>query len=114
MQVPTSRTTRTKSSVDKSVRKPGIASSLSRVPPVCPRPRPLTIGTGTPHAATSGASAIETLSPTPPVECLSTFTPGTLERSSTLPERSIASVSATVSTSLIPRKKTAISSAVIW
>jgi hypothetical protein len=30
------------------------------------------IGTATPQAATSGASTIETLSPTPPVECLST------------------------------------------
>ncbi len=42
-------------SATSSVRKPGIASSLSSVPPVWPRPRPLTIGTGTPHAATSGA-----------------------------------------------------------
>jgi len=113
MHVPTSPTMRMKSSVDKSVRKPGIASSLSSVPPVWPRPRPETIGTGAPHAATSGARAIETLSPTPPVECLSTFTPGTLDRSSTLPERSIASVSATVSASLIPRKNAAMSSAVI-
>jgi hypothetical protein len=55
----------------------GIVSSLSTVPPVWPRPRPLIIGTGTPSAATSGASTIDTLSPTPPVECLSTLTPGT-------------------------------------
>jgi hypothetical protein len=40
---------------------------------VWPRPRPDTIGTATPHAATAGASGIEILSPTPPVECLSTL-----------------------------------------
>jgi hypothetical protein len=40
------------------------------VPPVWPRPRPLTIGTATPAAATSGASSRLTLSPTPPVECV--------------------------------------------
>ena len=59
-----------------STRKPGIASSLSSVPPVCPRPRPDIIGTGTPHAAASGARISDVLSPTPPVLCLSTFTPG--------------------------------------
>src|SRR3712207_7573175 len=36
--------------------KPGIASSLSSVPPVCPRPRPLIFPNGTPHAATMGRS----------------------------------------------------------
>ena len=55
-----------------AVRKPGIASSLSSVPPVWPRPRPEIIGTATPSEATSGASTSDTLSPTPPVECLST------------------------------------------
>ena len=54
-------------------RKPGIDSSLSSVPPVCPRPRPDIIGTGTPHAATSGARISDVLSPTPPVLCLSTL-----------------------------------------
>ena len=59
--------------------KPGMASSLSSVPPVWPRPRPATIGTG--HAARGDErrEAMETLSPTPPVECLSTLTPGTLD-----------------------------------
>jgi hypothetical protein len=38
---------------------------------VWPSPRPDIIGTATPQAATSGASTSETLSPTPPVECLS-------------------------------------------
>ena len=78
MQVPTSRDdAREVASTSRSMRKPGMASSLSSVPPVWPRPRPQTIGTGTPHAATSGARQIDTLSPTPPVECLSTLTPGT-------------------------------------
>jgi hypothetical protein len=35
---------------------PGIASSLSSVPPVWPSPRPESWGTAAPHAATSGAS----------------------------------------------------------
>ena len=42
------------------------------MPPVCPSPRPLIFPTGTPHAATIGPTAIVVLSPTPPVECLST------------------------------------------
>ena len=45
---------------------------MSSVPPVWPSPRPLIFPNGTPHAATIGATAIEVLSPTPPVECLST------------------------------------------
>ena len=60
------------SSLPRLARQPGIDSSLSRVPPVCPRPRPDSIGTTAPQLATSGASTSETLSPTPPVECLST------------------------------------------
>src|SRR5438445_173642 len=40
---------------DKRVRKPGIASSLSSVPPVCPSPRPDIIGTATPQAAPPAA-----------------------------------------------------------
>ena len=55
-----------------AVRKPGIASSLSSVPPVWPRPRPDSCGTAAPQLATSGARIRLTLSPTPPVECLST------------------------------------------
>ena len=54
-----------------STRKPGIDSSLSSVPPVWPRPRPQSLATGTPQAATSGATTSVVLSPTPPVECLS-------------------------------------------
>ena len=40
-------------------------------------PRPEIIGTKAPHAATIGASSRLTLSPTPPVECLSRNGPGT-------------------------------------
>ena len=50
----------------------GMASSLSSVPPVWPSPRPESCGTAAPHAATIGTSGSDTLSPTPPVECLST------------------------------------------
>src|SRR5262245_63183326 len=45
--------------------------SLSSVPPVWPRPWPEIIGTKPPHAATIGARIRLTLSPMPPVECLS-------------------------------------------
>src|SRR5207247_1198618 len=86
-------------------RKPGIASSLSSVPPVWPRPRPLIFPNGTPQAATIGATAIDVLSPTPPVECLSTtLRPSAAPRSSVSPLRIIASVSAWVSAGVRPRK----------
>ena len=58
------------------MRNPGIDSSLSSVPPVWPSARPEIIGTTTPAAAASGAAIRLVLSPTPPVECLSTFRPG--------------------------------------
>ena len=89
-------------------------SSLSSVPPVCPSPRPDIIGTGTPHAATSGASTSDVLSPTPPVLCLSTFRPGTCERSTRTPDRTIASVRAAVSSPFMPRIQMAISHADSW
>ena len=63
------------SSSDSATRKPGMLSSLSSVPPVCPSPRPDILGTVTPHAAARGARMIETLSPTPPVLCLPTLIP---------------------------------------
>ena len=70
-------------------------SSLSSVPPVWPSPRPLIFPTGTPQAATIGPTAIVVLSPTPPVECLSTtLRPSAAPRSSVRPLRIIASVSA--------------------
>merc|ERR1719481_235824 len=45
---------------------PGMLSSLSRVPPVMPSPRPDIIGTFSPQAARAGARGRDTLSPTPP------------------------------------------------
>ncbi len=99
------------SEIDRFVLNPGIDSSLSSVPPVCPSPRPDIIGTTPPHAATSGAMTIEVLSPTPPVLCLSTFTPGMSERSTREPERTMASVSTDVSSGVMPRSRTAISRA---
>ena len=42
------------------------------MPPVWPSPRPLIFPNGTPQAATIGPTASVVLSPTPPVECLST------------------------------------------
>ncbi len=69
-----------------SILKPGIASSLSSVPPVYPKPLPDILATGTPTLATSGAKINVVVSPTPPVECLSTFVPATEDRSITSPE----------------------------
>ncbi len=89
-------------------------SSLSSVPPVWPRPRPDIIGTGTPQAAASGARISDVLSPTPPVLCLSTFTPGRSRRSTRRPECTIASVSHAVSSGVMPRRRMAISSADAW
>ena len=42
------------------------------MPPVYPRARPAIIGTLTPDAATTAIRGKDILSPTPPVECLST------------------------------------------
>ncbi len=67
------------------------------VPPVWPSPRPLSLATGTPQLATRGTRIGDTLSPTPPVECLPTLVPGTEERSMWVPEWSIASVRAAAS-----------------
>ena len=80
-----------------SIENPGIASSLSNVPPVCPRPLPDILATGALHAATNGANAIVVLSPTPPVLCLSTLIPFIADRSITSPEFIIASVRNAVS-----------------
>ena len=62
-----------------------------------PSPRPDIIGTGTPHAATSGATTSDVLSPTPPVLCLSTLMPGSALKSMRLPDSTIAAVSHAVS-----------------
>ena len=84
------------------------------VPPVWPRPRPLSLATGTPQLATSGTRISETLSPTPPVECLPTLVPGTSDRSMWVPEWSIASVSAAASAADNPFRYAAIKNALIW
>ena len=51
---------------------PFIASNLSIVPPVCPKPLPDNLVEAKPSAASIGANTTVTLSPTPPVLCLST------------------------------------------
>ena len=61
----------------------------------------------TPRPAAPGSS--EVLSPTPPVLCLSTLTPGMSLRSTRTPEWTMASVSHAVSSAVIPRHSTAIS-----
>ena len=100
-------------SAESSVRNPGMASSLSMVPPVWPSPRPDSFATGAPQAATRGMRTSEVLSPTPPVLCLSTFTPRIALRSSCAPERTIAMVNSAVSSGVMPRKNTAIRKALI-
>ena len=90
-----------------AVEKPGKLSSLSMVPPVCPRPRPDILAIFTPAAATIGQSTRLVLSPTPPVECLSAFTPRIELRSSVSPECIMAIVMARVSLSSMPRRRIA-------
>ena len=86
-------------------------SSLSSVPPVCPSPRPDILATFAPHAAASGTSTSVVVSPTPPVECLSTHTPSMPDRSTTSPECIISIVRSAVSRASMPRQQIAISSA---
>ena len=76
----------------RAVRVPGTLSILSMVPPVCPRPRPLILAILTPQAAAMGAITRVVLSPTPPVECLSTLTPAMGERSTISPLWAMMSV----------------------
>ncbi len=97
-----------------SVENPAIESNLSSVPPVNPSPRPDILPTGKPVDATSGATISETLSPTPPVECLSTTNGATECKSSVSPEFAIAIVRSIVSCFVIPRRYTAMSHADIW
>jgi hypothetical protein len=100
---PISRTCARNSSIVSSARKPGIDSSLSRVPPVWPSPLPDIFPSVTPQAATIGPTAREVLSPTPPVECLSTTRrPSAAATSMVSPERIIASVKAWVSLPVSP------------
>ena len=88
----------------RAVRVPGTLSILSMVPPVWPRPRPLILAILTPQAAAMGAITRVVLSPTPPVECLSTLMPAMGERSTISPLWAMTSVSRAVSSSVIPRR----------
>ena len=114
MASPLPSTTFMNLSVSMLMLRPGMLSSLSRVPPVKPRPRPLILATLTPHAASSGTSTRLVVSPTPPVECLSTFTPEMGDRSSMSPDCAISMVRSTVSRALMPFMAMAISMAEIW
>ena len=89
------------SSIVKSVLYPGIDCILSTVPPVNPNPLPDIFATGTPREAMIGIKINVILSPTPPVECLSTTSPRS-DKSSTSPELAIANVKSVISWSLIP------------
>ena len=115
MAAPTDATSSRNSSLATLVRIP-MLSSLSMVPPVCPRPRPAIIGTFTPKEATRGARIKLILSPTPPVLCLSTDAApsGKLSQSRTSPERTMALVRLAVSSEFIPLMQMAIIHAVIW
>ena len=85
------------------------------MPPVWPSPRPLIFPNGTPHAATIGPTASDVLSPTPPVECLSTtLRPSAAPRSIVSPLRTIASVSANVSAVRQPAEVDGHQNAAIW
>ena len=81
------------------------------MPPVCPSPRPDILATLPPRHATTGATMSVVLSPTPPVECLSTDLSPKRLKSTVSPERIMASVSTAVSRSFIPRNSTAIANA---
>ena len=90
------------SSLLKDILKPGIDSNLSKVPPVCPKPLPLILANLAPQLATIGPKTRLVLSPTPPVECLSTLTPGIDDKSHVSPELIIASVRLKISSFSMP------------
>ena len=112
--IPTSETCFLNCSSVKKQLNPSIDSNLSSVPPVCPSPRPDIFATFNPQAATSGPNAIDVLSPTPPVECLSAFIPSIEDKSITSPLFIIALAKYEVSLSFIPFKTIAISNELIW
>ena len=113
MTAPTSSSWRIIASFDSDACQPATDSSLSRVPPVWPRPRPESCGTATPKTATSGASGRVILSPTPPVECLSAVGRESPEKSIRSPLAIIAAVQVAISRRVIPLSSTAIASALI-
>jgi len=81
---------------------------------LCPSPRPESLATFSPAAATRGATIKDTLSPTPPVECLSTILPLIPSNETVCPDVAMARVSAVASPSSMPRRYTAIAQAAIW
>ena len=96
---------------------PSIDSILSAVPPVNPSPLPDILKHSTPSAATIGSTISVILSPTPPVECLSTICPTFAlksDKSSVLLEFAIANVKFTNSSLLSPLRYIAIISAEAW
>ncbi len=113
MTAPTERSSSSMSAADSDARQPGIDSSLSSVPPVCPSPRPDSCGTAAPQAATTGASGRVILSPTPPVECLSVVGRSRVEKSIRSPEAIIAAVQRASSAGVIPLSRIAIARAAI-
>ena len=100
--IPISFTFSLNSSIDIPVLYPGIDSNLSIVPPVIPNPLPLILATGTPQAAIIGNNTKVTLSPTPPVECLSTIVPSISDKSNISPELAIDIVKFNISLRVIP------------
>ena len=100
--IPISFTFFINSSSGNCVLYPGIDSILSTVPPVNPSPLPDILATFTPNELISGNSIIDTLSPTPPVECLSTIIPSIFDKSSISPEFAISIVRFVLSLSVIP------------
>ncbi len=70
--------------------------------------------TGSPQLASSGAITSDTLSPTPPVECLSQSRGTAPPRSQRSPESRMARVSARVSPPSSPRMAAAIRKAASW
>ena len=67
-----------------------------------PNPLPDIFATGTPKEAIIGNRIIDTLSPTPPVLCLSTTFSPKYDKSNTSPECAIANVKSVISLSFIP------------
>ena len=90
---------------------PGIDSNLSIVPPVIPSPLPLILTTGIFNAPRIGIATNVTVSPIPPVECLSqTF----LSNLNVSPLSINILVKSNVSSKVSPLITIAINNEVIW
>ena len=83
---------------------PSMASNLSIVPPVCPSPFPESFVVPIPSAESIGASTTVTLSPTPPVLCLSTRNLLTSSNFTVSPESLIIIVNSSNSLAVISLK----------